>query len=147
MDWQALAIVFDRDRSVVIDMVAVDIMQMTIVHVIKVIAMRHHHMAIAGTMHVPLMSNYGLCNRIGVGDLQHMLVDMTVMNKVQVAIVQIIPMIDMPHFGVPTIFTMYMRMIVMDRSSVIINWRSGTPCHSDKSDEDARTLKHWGLQT
>ncbi len=122
-------------------MIAVDIVQMTIVQVIHMITMRHDQMTVAFTMHVISVKrgvHDRFAYRIGVRDVQNMLIHVTVMHKMKMIIVQIVPMIDMPDFGMAAIIAMHVCVIVVNSSIVRFRCdRAGTEdsdCGSERQD-------------
>lgn len=94
------------------------------------IAMRHHHMAVAFTMHVIGVKGcvHGRFARgVGVSDLQNMFIHMAFMHEMKMTIVQIVPMIDMPDFGMAAILAMHVGMSVVNISVMRFRRdRSGT---------------------
>ena len=53
------------------------------------------------------------------GDLKRVLVDMSIMDEMKVAIMQIVPVVDMPDFCVPAIVAMDVRMVTMNFSRML----------------------------
>ena len=111
----------------VIDMVAVNEMQATIMDIVHVITVADHEVRIVFAMHVIGMQggierHFG--GRVSVRNLDHMLVGMSIMHKVQVPVVKIIPVIDMPDFYMTAILTMHMRMVCVDLCGVIVRRES-----------------------
>ena len=103
-------------------MVAMHMVQVTIVNVIHMITVADHFMGVIGTMHVIGMGR-GVHRRftiwIGRADLNHMLIDMVAVDKVQMAIMQIVPMIDMPDPVMPAAFTMHVRVVLVNLRGMI----------------------------
>ena len=93
----------------IIDMVSVNIMQTAIMHVIKVVAMRDHEMLVPVAMHmigVERRVENGFAGRVLRTDFQHVLIHMPIMDEVEVTVMQIVPMVDMPDPRVAAIFAM-----------------------------------------
>ncbi len=84
--------------------------------VASVIPMRHGFVSTARTVHVVrLMSatgrSLGALFRIGLGHVDHMLVDMVSVRMMQMAVMQIVDVVPMSHSCVPTAGTMFMIML------------------------------------
>jgi hypothetical protein len=79
----------------VVAVISMGVVQVAVDQVIDVIAMGHRLMATAGTVHMvgvmPLaLVVRGTAVRVGVADLDHMLVDMILVRMMQVSVVQIV---------------------------------------------------------
>jgi hypothetical protein len=108
---QRLGILVDFDFAMIIDMVAVNIVEMTIMDVVHVIAVADHHVLVCVAVHVVSVCGFihwGFSGRVFSGDFQHMLVHVIAVNAVQVAIVQIVPMVIVADFDVTAIVAVNM---------------------------------------
>jgi hypothetical protein len=94
----------DRQRAVVVAMIAVRMVQMAADQVIDVVAVRHRFVPAAGPMHMTgAMAGTVVLRRaavrIGGADGDHVLVDMVAMHVVQMAVVQEIDVAFVAHRG------------------------------------------------
>ena len=92
----------DRQRAVVVAMIAVRMVQMAADQVIDVVAVRHRFVPAAGPMHMTgAMAGTVVLRRaavrIGGADGDHVLVDMVAMHVVQMAVVQEIDVAFVAH--------------------------------------------------
>ena len=111
----------------VINVIAVHMVQVAVMNIVHVIAVTDHHVSIIGAVHVIGMRrclHRRLTIWIGLADLKHMLINMIAMDKVQMPIVQIIPVIIMPDPLMPAAIPVHMRMVLMNLRSVIF-WGNG----------------------
>ena len=103
-------------------MVAMHMVQTAIVNIVHMIPVADHVMGVVLAMHMICMRRWihrSLAARVGATDLNHMLIDMIAMHEVQVPIMQVIPVIDMPNAVMTTTLTMHMRMFRMDLSRMV----------------------------
>lgn len=138
------AILFDGDRSVIIDMIVMDIVQAAIMDVIIVIAVSDHEMGIAFAMHVISMQGSvqrRFSIRVFCSHFQCVFVDMPVMDEVKVAVVEIVPMVHVPDFCVPTILAMNVRMVLMNLGGVF-GRRHSASCDGRKSGAQYYEVAH-----
>ena len=108
------AIRVDSDWTVIVDMIAVDIVQVAIMDIVEMVAVRDHHMIIAVAMHVISVKRGGhrrFAIRVELCHRDHMFIDMSVMDKVKMAIMQIVPVIDVPDFRMSAIVAMDVSVI------------------------------------
>ena len=97
----------------IIDMTVMDVVQAPIVDIVHVIAVPDHHVRIAVAMHVIRVQGRverGFIGGVFCGHVEDMLIDMIGVHKVEVAIMQVIPVIDMPDLGVTAAIAMHMRV-------------------------------------
>ena len=99
----------DRQRAVVVAMIAVRMLQMAADQVIDVVAVRHRFVPAAGPMHMTgAMAGTVVLRRaavrIGGADGDHVLVDMVAMHVVQMAVVQEIDVPVVLDPGVSAVF-------------------------------------------
>jgi len=104
------------ERAVVVAVVAVRMVQVASDEVIDMIAVRHRLVAAAGAMRVArLMAGAAVGSRaavgVGLGDLDHVLVDMIAVGMVQVPVMQMVHMALMAHGGVTAAGPMLVRVI------------------------------------
>ena len=111
----------------IIDMVTMYMMQVAIMNIVHVIAVTDHQVTVIGAVHMIGMHGriHGrLTIRIGLADLKHMLIDMIAVNKVQMPIVEVIPVIIVPDPLMPAAIPVHMRMVLMNLRGVIF-WGNG----------------------
>lgn len=94
----------DLQRTVVVAVIAVRMVQMTVDQVIDVVAVRHRFVAAAGPMHMTgAMAGTVMLRcaavRVGGADGDHVLVDMVAMHVMQMAVMQEIDMAFVAHRG------------------------------------------------
>ena len=118
----------------IIDMVTMHMVQVAVMDIVHMIAVADHEVSIIGAVHMIGVRRgvHGrLAIRIGCAHLQHMLINMITMDKMQMPIVQIVPVIIVPDPLMPTAIAVDMRMVLMNLSSVIL-WGNCAGTQSSK---------------
>jgi hypothetical protein len=108
----------DRQRSVVVAVIAVRMMQMTIDQVVDVITVRHHFVAAIGPVHMPRrMTCAAVLRRAAIRvagtDGNHVLIDMVAMHVMQMAVMQEIDVAVVTHRSVTTLRTVLVVVLGM----------------------------------
>ena len=104
----------------VVAVIAVRVMQVTADPVVGVVAMWNRLVTAAGAVHMAGIVTAAAVIRgaaVGIlaGDLDHVLVDMTLMRMMEVPVVQIVDVAAMAHGGVAASRAMLVRVVVMLR--------------------------------
>lgn len=115
-----ISVADNLERTVIVAMIAMWMMQTAIDEIVDVIAVRHGIMAAARAMNMILavadmVRQRPAARRIDRADLDHMLVDVIAMRMMQVSIVKIVDVIAMAHGDVTTVGAMHMTVIGMVR--------------------------------
>ena len=113
-------------------------------YVIHMIAVRDHHVRVAIAMHVIGVQGRfqrRFTSRIGIGDLENMFVDVAVMHKVKMPIMEIIPMINMPDFCMSAIVAVDVCVIAMNVGSMCFG-RNGTGAEDGDCGSNKDELAH-----
>lgn len=123
-----LAVGLNRDRSVIIDMVVMHMVQVAIMDIVHMIPVADHQVPVIGAVRVIRVRglvHWRLAIRIGLADFKHMFINMITMDKMQMPIVEIVPVITVPDPLMPAAIAVHMRMILMNVGAVIL-WRNDT---------------------
>ena len=104
----------ERQRPVIVAVVAMHVMQPAVHQAIHVVAMRHALMAAIGAVLVGRAASPLAGYRVGGADFDHMLVHVPVVEVVQVPIVEIIHVAVMHHCRVPATGAMLVGMILVN---------------------------------
>jgi hypothetical protein len=115
-----------RERSVVVAVISVRMMEMPVMQVVDVVAVRHRLVAAGRAVRVPLFvtraaERWIASVRILIAHLDHVLVDMIALGMVQVPVVQVVDMVAMADSSMSAPRTVPMRMARM--------CSSGRGCH------------------
>ena len=118
------------DRSMIIAMVAVRMMQMPVHQIIDVVAMGDRLMPTPRSMHMPgLVSGAAVLRRAAIGVLgrhfNHVLVDMVPVRMVQVPVMEKVDMVAMPDGGMTAAGAVLMRMVRM--MWLVARWHGSPP--------------------
>lgn len=129
----ALRISGGRQRTVVVAVVAVRMMEVAADAVVQVVAVGNCLVTAAGAVHMAGIMTAAAMIRgaaIGVvgGDVDHVLVDMISMRMVEVTIVQVVDMPAVPHGGVPAIRTVLVSVVRMVGRGASSHRGSSFPC-------------------
>lgn len=123
--------------AVVVAVAFVRMVQVAVDQVINVVAVRDGFMpAVRAVDVVGLMASAGVVGSAGSGvgraDLNHMLIEVIAMRRVQMAVVQIVNMVTMPDCGVAAALSVYVGMTGMnavfahrDFPFGVLGWRIG----------------------
>ncbi len=96
-----------RQRSVVVAMIAVGMVQATIDEVVDVIAVRDRLVTAAGSMHVPVAPDFRrAARRIALAHFDDMLVDTSIMWVQEMSVLQVIDVVAMADGDVPAAWAM-----------------------------------------
>ena len=106
----------------IIDVIIMDMVQVTIMDIVHMVPVADHQMPILGAVHMVCM-NRSVHRRFAIWidrtDFNHMLIDMIAMDEMQMPIMQIVPVIIVPDPLMPAAFAMLVRMIRVNFSSMI----------------------------
>lgn len=118
----------------IVDMVAMHMVQVAVMDIVHMIPVTDHEVPIIGAVHMIGMRrriHRRLAIRIGLADLKHMFINMITMDKMQMPIVQIVPVIIVPDPLMSAAIPVDMCMVLMNLCGVIL-WGNGASAQPRK---------------